>query len=121
MDIINLRRKHDVSADLQEHAIKRDSAHLWNFINSSEKFLNPFQANLDENCVYNIGNGTVALNALQDYLLHFIKSGEKLKETFITECSVNGKRLDKKISQVKIMNFASEKKKNKIKVGYKVY
>ncbi|KAL4703623.1 hypothetical protein ACJJTC_007650 [Scirpophaga incertulas] len=121
LDITGLRRKNDVSADLEEHAIKRDSAQLWKFINTFEKFLNPFMLDLNKDCLYNIGNGTVASIAVQDDLLNFIESGERLKENFITECSQNGKRFEERIAQVKIMNFASEKKKKKIKVGDKVH
>lgn len=113
MDVTGLRRKNDVSADLEEYAMKRDSAQLWTFINNFENFLNPFQLNLDENYLYNIGNGTVASSAVQDYLLNFLKKGETLKEKFIAECSFERNRFEEKISQVEIMNFASEKKKKK--------
>lgn len=108
-----------MSADLEEYAIKTNSAQLWKFINAFEKFLNPFQLNLDDNCLYNIGNDTVASSAVQEYLLNFLKIGQNLKEKFISECSTNGGRFEEKISQVKIMHFASEKKRKQSKMVIK--
>lgn len=80
MDIAGIRRKNDVTADLEEHAMKRDSAQLWKFINTFEKYLNPFTLNLNKDCLYNIGNGTVASIAVQDFLLNFIESGKNEKK-----------------------------------------
>lgn len=80
MDIAGIRRKNYVTADLEEHAMKRDSAQLWKFINTFEKYLNPFTLNLNKDCLYNIGNGTVASIAVQDFLLNFIESGKNEKK-----------------------------------------
>ncbi|KAL4706529.1 hypothetical protein ACJJTC_015727 [Scirpophaga incertulas] len=61
----------------------------------------------DKDCLYNIVNDTVASIAVA--LVEFYRIRIKLKENFIYECSLNGKRFEERKAQMKIMNFSSEK------------
>ncbi|KAF9408574.1 hypothetical protein HW555_011794 [Spodoptera exigua] len=108
------------------HALKipdtpiRDSKHLQSFIDAFSKFVNPFDASIDQLHLFNISNGKAATQAVQDYLNKIEVDGQKLREQFITECTDSPDRFEKPIPKVKIMNFSNEIVKKTIKSGNKV-
>ena len=83
--------------------------------------MNPFDATIDKQQLFNISSGKAASKAVQNYLITIEEIGNKLREQFIPECTDSAKRFEKAISKVKIMNFSSEIAKKTFKNGNKVH
>lgn len=56
-----LRKRQDVTADLKNYNIKRDSKHIQSFINTFSKFINPFDTSIDQQQFFNISSGKAFL------------------------------------------------------------
>ncbi|CAK1581026.1 unnamed protein product [Parnassius mnemosyne] len=116
-----LRKVQDVTADLRKHQLKKDTEQLQKFTSSFSKFMNPFDDSNDNNKLFNISNGKAASNEVAQFLLNVDNIGNKMRETFICECSESTERFEAPIKRTKILNFSSEVAKSKIKSSGKVH
>ena len=97
--------------------VKRDARDLENICNSIREMINPFDASINKDVLFNIKTGRKASQAADHYLLSVISEGECKRDTFINECNGDHNRFEKAITKSKIVNFATESfvKKNKSK------
>ena len=97
--------------------VKRDARDLENICNSIREMINPFDASINKDVLFNIKTGKKASQAADHYLLSVISEGECKRDTFINECNCDHNRFEKAITKSKIVNFATESfvKKNKSK------
>lgn len=115
-----LRKRQDVTADLENNHIQKDAKQLKKFINGFSKFVNPFDSGLDDKQLFNISTGKVASHEVEQFLLNVDVNGDELRKKFIKECSESEERFEKPIPRLKILNFSSEVGKKNIKSGGKV-
>lgn len=120
MNETGLRKKQDVTADLQKSRIKKSSSQLQKLINTIEEHINPFDPTLDENSLFHISTGRAADENVADFLLNVEKKGEELRNTFINECALDKDRFDRSLKMNNIMNFTSLQTKKKMKVAGKL-
>ena len=99
--------------------VKRDACDLENFCNSIREMINPVDASIIKNVLFNIKAGRKASPAADHYLLSVISKGECKGDTFINECNGGHNRFEKAITKSTIINFptVSFVKKNKSKKG----
>lgn len=117
----SLKRAQDVTGDLENHQIEKDSLHLHNFINILKQNCNPFNnENIEREFLYNIGTGRAASEEVSDFLLNVEKNDNLLKEKFITECAESQDRFEQAIKLTKILNFASATAKKKVTINNKI-
>ena len=96
--------------------VKRDARDLENICNSIREMINPFDASINKDVLFNIKTGRKASHAADHYLLSVISEGECKRDTFINECNGDHNRFEKAITKSKIVNFTeSFVKKNKSK------
>ena len=97
--------------------VKRDARDLDNICSSVRDMINPFDASINKDALFNIKTGRKASPAAEQYLLSVISEGEGKRDTFIDECNDDHNRFEKSITKSKIINFATENfvKKNKSK------
>ena len=97
--------------------MKRDANDLIGISRSILDMVNPFDANINKDVLFNIKTGRKASPAAEQYLLSVISEGECKRDTFIKECDEDQSRFEKPITRSKIVNFATESfvKKNKSK------
>ena len=97
--------------------VKRDPRDLENICNSIREMINPFDASINKDVLFNIKTGRKATPAAEHYLLSVISKGECKRDTFINECNGNYNIFEKATTKSKIVNFATESfvKKNKSK------
>ena len=69
--------------------------------------INPFDASIIKNVLFNIKAGRKASPAADHYLLSVISKGECKRDTFINECNGDHNRFEKAITKSKIVNFAT--------------
>lgn len=99
----------------------KDSAHLLKFINVMNKNVNPFDSiEMSNDLLYNIKTGRCAPEAVADFLLNVEKTGQELRDKFLSECAQDDRRFKTVIKQNKIMNFTTCNKKQKITINHKV-
>lgn len=82
--------------------------------------MNPFDVNIDNNFLFNISTGKATSKCVEEFLLNIKEEGNRARENFITECSLNADRFEQRIQRTKIMNFASQIAKIKVKAGENV-
>ena len=77
--------------------------------------INPLDASINKDVLFNIKTGRKASPAAEHYLLSVISEGEWKRDTFINESNGDHNRFEKAITKSKIVNFATESfvKKNK--------
>ena len=102
--------------------VKRDARDLENICTSICELINPFDASINKDVLFNIKTGRKASPAADHYLLSVISEGECKRDTFINECNGDHNRFEKAIMKSKIVNFATESfiKKNKSKKVNKI-
>ena len=76
--------------------------------------MNPFDPALDPDHLYNISSGKSADEATTNFLLNFRTIGKASHDNFIAECNENPARFEEKISNVKVLTFATKTKRQKI-------
>lgn len=84
-------------------------------------YVDPFKTNLDKDYLFNICTGKAVSTAVANVLLNVESIGSKLPETFISECALNAERFGKAIKRTNILNFSTELKTKKVKIGDKVH
>ena len=99
--------------------VKRDAHDLENIFNSIHEMINPFDASINKDALFNIKTGRKVSPAADHYLLSVISKGECKGDTFINECNGGHNRFEKAITKSTIINFptVSFVKKNKSKKG----
>ncbi|OXU16633.1 hypothetical protein TSAR_013301 [Trichomalopsis sarcophagae] len=102
-----MRKAQDVTSDLQKNQIREDSSQLVTFMAELEKNINPFNWSTGNgDLLYNISTGRCVSDQIANFLLSAEKTGEQLRELFISECAMSDKRFEQPIKQNKIFNFA---------------
>lgn len=114
-----LKKKQDTTADLEPHNIIKSNRRVQKLIDTLKNNLNPFDPDLDKSLLYNVSTGKPTSPEIANFLLNVNSLGEKLKNDFITECSQSKDRFEKSIKLTKMLNFASENKKQTVKVNDK--
>lgn len=120
-EVTGLQKRQDVTSDLESHRIKKDCNQLQKFMNTFDKFMNPFDVNIDQQFLFNISTGKAASIPVQEFLLGVEKSGNELRQNFISECSISADRFKIPIKKTNIINFSADTAKKKIKIGDKVH
>ena len=95
--------------------LKRDAQDLQNMSSSVCDMINPFDAAINKDALFNIKTGRKATPAAEEYLLSVITEGENKRDDYTKECNEDESRFEKPIKKTKIVNFATENfaKKNK--------
>ena len=95
----------------------RDAKDLVELAQSVLDMVNPFDANINQDALFNIKTGKKASSEAEKYLLSVISEGEVKRDKFIKECQEDPTRFEKGITKFIIVNFASDSfiKKNKSK------
>ncbi|KAJ8677787.1 hypothetical protein QAD02_013574 [Eretmocerus hayati] len=119
MEVTGLRKKQDVTADLQPSRIKRYSEQLSRFIEQIRQNINPFANHLQKDKLYNISSGQSANEKVTDFLLSVENFGQELRENFTEESADDESRLERAINRVKIQTFATAVKKT-VKIAGKL-
>ena len=70
--------------------------------------INPLDASINKDVLFNIKTGRKASPAAEHYLLSVISEGEWKRDTFINEGNGDHNRFEKAITKSKIVNFATE-------------
>ena len=98
--------------------MKWDARDLKNVRNFIREMINPFDASINKEVLFNIKTRRNASPAAEHYLLSMISEGECKQDSFINERSDDHNRFEKSIRNSKIVNFATEsfvkKKKSKM-------
>ena len=97
--------------------VKRDVREVENIYNPIREMINPFNASINKDVLFNIKKGRKASHAAGHYVLSVISERECKKDTFLNECNDDDNRFEKAITKSKIVNFGTESivKKNKSK------
>ena len=121
LEDLGLSAKEDVSRELKPCRIRRNAADLKKIISLLKDTMNPFNPDLDKECLFNIGSGKAATDATKKFLLSVSETGSEAQENFISECTANPKRFeDQSISRTEMHTFANEGAKRKVKLNGKV-
>lgn len=117
--VAGIKKKQDTTADLEPHNIIKSNNRTKNLVDTIQKNMNPFDPELDKLSLYNISTGKAASPEVSNFLLNANSSGKKLKNDFISACSVSEDRFEQSIKLNKILNFVSGNKKQTVKVNDK--
>lgn len=113
MENIQLTQKDDVTCDLRKNRLEKDKKTFNNILKTIKRNMNPFDENVDQNNLFNIVTGKALTEESANFLLEVNTLGNKYKEDFIKDCSVDLNRFEQAIKRSKILNFASECVKKK--------
>lgn len=114
--------KHDdISGDSQPHNIKNNCKQLQRFIDSFDRYINPFSPELSHDKLFNISTGKAASPLVEQLMLNVENIGNEQREQFISECIIDIGRFEKSIEKTPLHNFSVEiEKKKSVKIGGKV-
>jgi hypothetical protein len=112
---LNMSKKEDITESLKPHRVRKDNAAVQSILEMVQQTMNPFSAEIDPEKLYNIGTGKAASESTEQFLLNVAQIGEQRRCQFIVECIEDPNRFEKKIQKVKVITFASEVGKHKIK------
>ena len=119
LDIAGLSPNDDESNNKETNPkrVERDANDLIKLSRSILDMVNPFDANINKDALFNIKTGKKASPAAEQYLLSVASEGERKRDAFIKECDEDESRFEKPIKKSTIVNFATESfvKKNKSK------
>ena len=82
--------------------------------------MNPFSESIDKKSLFNIGLGKAALIQTAVFLLSIAEKGCVNHDKFIQECIDQPKRFEDKITRNKVLKFASEGKRYRLRSDNKV-
>ena len=108
-DMIGVRIKQDISADLIKSNIVIDCRLIDKLKTEIINNINPFSPTLDIQDLFNISTGKSAKPQTAKFLLNVEIDGKLLKDKFIDECANDPLRFEKKRSLIKVWSFAKEK------------
>ena len=113
LDMLDLKKKEDVSQYLRHGVMVKDNAILHKVLNLLSELMNPFKQN-DKERLYNIATGKAASSDTEEFLLSVNKRGETARMTFISECIERPERFEERITKQKIQTFETDLGKKKV-------
>ena len=117
---VGMNNKEDVSQELRPTRIVKDHQDIDNLCALIKGSANPFTDDLNDSHLYNLQTGRAAKDETKDYLLNFMKTGEKLRTSFLQECIANPDRVEQPIKRQKLSTFEAEVVKFKVGAGKKL-
>ena len=120
MDRVGLRKRQDVTADLEKSRISMKCSQIQKFTANIQQNVNPFAVDLDSNFLYNISTGQAAKEEIADFLLKIEENGNNQRQNFIQECNADAEPFETSIKRNKILNFTSVVGKKKVSVAGKI-
>ena len=82
--------------------------------------MNPFSESIGKEILFNVGSGKAASTQTAVFLLDIVEKGCVNRDKFIQECIDQSKRFEDKISRNKLLTFAREGKRYRLRSNNKV-
>lgn len=120
MEETGMRKRQDVTTDLQKNRIKKSSEQIKNFTEIIKTNFNPFANDIDRHSLFNMSTGQAVPEEIENFLLNIEQNGNAQREQFIEECTQDKDRFERAIKKNKILNFTHALQKKKITVSGKV-
>lgn len=113
LENIGLKNRQDISNELEKNKIEKATAAVQKFVVTIKNYIDPFDLSIDPNILFNITTGKGASIETTDFLLNVQTNGNKLREKFISDCSIDSTRFEKPIQKQKILSFSNDNTKKK--------
>lgn len=120
MNDCGMKKHQDVTADLKECLIKKNTEHRDQLLDHLRTHVNPFSPSLSKDDLYNISSGQAVSSEIADFLLNVEKVGEQQRNIFHTECSTDPTRFERTIHRNPLRTFTEARKKKSVRIGGKV-
>ncbi|KAK6168761.1 hypothetical protein SNE40_019944 [Patella caerulea] len=105
---LGISRAEDVTSELRQANIEKNTAHRNKIIEKIINMSNPFKNNVEQDILINISSGKAASSSTTDFLLNVYENGNKSRDKFISEVIADPSRFDKPIKRSKPSTFASD-------------
>ena len=112
---LGMTRKEDISAHLKPHQIKSDNQDLQKIVEMVVETMDPFDQNIEKDCLFNIVTGKQTSEDAAKFLLSMEEIGNQAKHLFDVECQEDEERFERAIKKQKVHTFATDIKKTKLK------
>ena len=119
-DKVGISKKEDITQDLRPNQVTKNKKHLQSIIETLQENMNPFSEITDKESLFNIGSEKTALTQTAAFLLNIVEKGCVNRDKFIQECIDQPKRFKDEIARNKLLAFASESKRYRLRSGNKV-
>lgn len=113
LEALNINKREDVTNASRPHVVKKDNVALKILLAEIENNINPFNCEINKECLFNISTGKSASDKTKEFLLNIVSIGDTRRNNFITDCATDKSRFEKSIRKQEVSTFASE---NKIKI-----
>ena len=111
---LGMSQKEDITKDLKKYKITKDNSDVNAVKLMINGTMNPFDTQLNNDHLFNLGTGKAALPETESFLLIIDKLGEEQRKRFVFECIQSDERFEKPIQRNKIRSFATQAGKHKL-------
>ena len=119
-DVTGLKKQQDVTSDLEKSKIALANNQVKALANCINQSMNPFRhTDVNHDSLFNIATGKATTKDVSNFLLNVESKGEKLRETFVEDCSKNEYRFEERIKKVDVLNFVSANARKKTVINNK--
>ena len=112
---LNLTKQEDITESLKASNINKYNLAVKEIKSMIENSLNPFKKDADPHRLFNIYTGKSCKKGTEDFLLNVESIGNEARKNFIQECVENPNQFEERIKKNKILSFATESGKRKIR------
>lgn len=121
LEELGFDKRDDIAGELQPHIIQKNCQQLQTFIDSFDRYINPFSPELSHDKLYNIATGKAASPLVEQFLLNVENIGNEKRQQFIAECTIDISRFEKSIKNTPLHTFSGEmEKKKNVRIGGKL-
>ena len=86
---LGMTKKDDLTKDLKTYKVKKDSADFQKVRTMIRDTMNPFDNNIGQEYLFNLGTGKAASKETETFLLNMESIGEEERKRFVSECIEN--------------------------------